>query len=609
MPPNAQVRSPSAWRSRSPPASPRAVAAASPRAPTRRPRPPRPRPRWRRSAATRRCPRPRPNFKPVKADTLSVVTSLPGPGFWEGSDSDPTKVTSGYEYDIAKCMQSTFGLTELNVRNVSFDAIVAGTVTNYDVALSQVSITSDRAKVVVVLRAVLRVEAGRAHARSDKSIAHARRGQEATKWGVQTATTAIDLLEEHRRRQPALVPATSPTRTPRSKPSRSTPSSSTPRSTSVKRPARTGKFHVVAQFNQPGGPDQYGAILPKGSANVAPVNAVFKSNERLGRAEGAHRQGPDRRPRHAHDHPDHHGARHRDSDGDASRLRTHRPAADAGRCRASSPASPAPSSARSPRSRSTLVTWAGLRAFDQSLTIGAPGPQIALGIEIALGHRGARRSGVRRAARSPRSFRARRLADEGRIARRPHRGRRRPRRSALRDRARPRRRGRRVRRVLPRRQQTGASAPCCSTGISIWSSRTALLRGFWWNIKLFVVAEVLVLVWALVVAVVRQLPGPGVRARSASSRSSTPTCSAACPTIIVIYLIGFGFPLAGVEPFATHMSGEHPALLARRRSRSCSCTARTSPRCTAPASRASTGARPRRRARSGSRSGRRCATS
>ena len=53
------------------------------------------------------------NFKPVKADTLSVVTSLPGPGFWEGSDSDPTKLTSGYEYDIAKCMQSMFGLHEL----------------------------------------------------------------------------------------------------------------------------------------------------------------------------------------------------------------------------------------------------------------------------------------------------------------------------------------------------------------------------------------------------------------------------------------------------------------------------------------------------------------
>src|ERR1700752_4552018 len=50
------------------------------------------------------------NLKPVKADTLSVVTSLPGPGFWEGSDSDPTKVTSGYEYDMANGMPQRFGL-------------------------------------------------------------------------------------------------------------------------------------------------------------------------------------------------------------------------------------------------------------------------------------------------------------------------------------------------------------------------------------------------------------------------------------------------------------------------------------------------------------------
>ena len=43
-----------------------------------------------------------------------------------------------------------------------------------------------------------------------------------------------------------------------------------------------GKFHVVAQFNQPGGPDQYGAVLPKGSTNVAAIDAVFKSMKDAG---------------------------------------------------------------------------------------------------------------------------------------------------------------------------------------------------------------------------------------------------------------------------------------------------------------------------------------
>ncbi len=88
----------------------------------------------------------------------------------------------------------------------------------------------------------------------------------------------------------------------------------------------------------------------------------------------------------------------------------------------------------------------------------------------------------------------------------------------------------------------------------IWRGRTALLHGFWWNIKIFVVAQVLVLVWALLVAVVRQLPG----------RPFTPIRLLAIiyadvfrgvPAIIVIYLIGFGFPLAGIQPFSTHLSG------------------------------------------------------
>jgi polar amino acid transport system permease protein len=89
----------------------------------------------------------------------------------------------------------------------------------------------------------------------------------------------------------------------------------------------------------------------------------------------------------------------------------------------------------------------------------------------------------------------------------------------------------------------------------IWSSRTALIRGFWWNIRLFVVAEVLVLIWSMIVAVVRQLPGPAFAPVRFLAIAYTDVFRG-IPAIIVIYLIGFGFPLAGVEPFATHMSGD-----------------------------------------------------
>lgn len=77
----------------------------------------------------------------------------------------------------------------------------------------------------------------------------------------------------------------------------------------------------------------------------------------------------------------------------------------------------------------------------------------------------------------------------------------------------------------------------------MWRGRVALWRGFLLNVKIFVVAQVLVLVWALVIAVVRMLPG----------RACAPVRWLAIvytdlfrgiPAIIVIWLIVFGFGLA-----------------------------------------------------------------
>jgi polar amino acid transport system substrate-binding protein len=219
------------------------------------------------------------DFKPVKADTLSVVTSLPGPGFWEGSDSDPTKLKSGYEYDIAKCMQSMFGLKNFSVRNVSFDAIVAGTVTNYDLALSQVSITSDRAKVVSFSVPYFESQQGilMKAGKSISTLAEAKK----LNWGVQTATTAIDLLKSIGVNNPHTY--TDLTSAYTALEAGQVDAVLIDTAINLGEAARSnGKFHVVAQFNQPGGPDHYGAILPKGSANVAAVNAVFNAMDASG---------------------------------------------------------------------------------------------------------------------------------------------------------------------------------------------------------------------------------------------------------------------------------------------------------------------------------------
>ena len=215
------------------------------------------------------------SFKPVVADTLTVVTSLPGPGFWEGSDTDPTKLTSGYEYDIAKCMEADFGLHKLVVENKSFDAIVAGTITKYDLALSQISITPERAKVVSFSVPYFQSQQGilmKASATAPTTLEEAKK----LNWGVQTSTTAVDLLKSIGVNTPHSYSQLSDAYVALQADQIQAMLIDT--AINLGEAARSnGKFKVVAQFNQPGGPDQYGAILPKGSANVSAVNAVFNA--------------------------------------------------------------------------------------------------------------------------------------------------------------------------------------------------------------------------------------------------------------------------------------------------------------------------------------------
>ena len=220
------------------------------------------------------------DFKPVVADTLSVVTSLPGPGFWEGSDTDPTKLTSGYEYDIAKELQKQFGLSKLSVRNIGFDAIVAGSVTKYDLALSQISIRCDRAKVATFSMPYFESQQG-VLTRTADSITTLAQAKKA-KWGVETVTTAIDLLKKIGVDNPHSYQSLADAYTALDAGQIDAVLIDT--AINLGEAARSkGKFHVTSQFDQTTGPDEYGAFLPKGSANIGAVNAAFKDMKDSGK--------------------------------------------------------------------------------------------------------------------------------------------------------------------------------------------------------------------------------------------------------------------------------------------------------------------------------------
>jgi polar amino acid transport system permease protein len=197
------------------------------------------------------------------------------------------------------------------------------------------------------------------------------------------------------------------------------------------------------------------------------------------------------------------------------------------------------------------LLWSGLRAFHDSLGLDDPGRQIVLAIEIVMGVaalvvpafaiRAIRRSlRARDLARAGRSLDARTAAEDSRDD---------------------------VLYVIG----LGLVAAILAGGAFfvsgndasvrtvmfdwdiMWQGHEALFRGFWWNVRLFIAAEAIVLVWALIVAIVRQLPGDAFRPLRWLAIVYADVFRG-IPTIIVIFLVVYGFPLAGVEPFASHMS-------------------------------------------------------
>lgn len=83
---------------------------------------------------------------PVNNNVLTVETSLPSPGWWNGDTPDAIK--DGYEYCLSANIAHRAGLEGVKVVNVAFDALVAGLTKNFDLAFSSISVTDARRKVV-----------------------------------------------------------------------------------------------------------------------------------------------------------------------------------------------------------------------------------------------------------------------------------------------------------------------------------------------------------------------------------------------------------------------------------------------------------------------------
>ncbi|MBX6321548.1 MAG: amino acid ABC transporter permease [Rhodospirillaceae bacterium] len=94
----------------------------------------------------------------------------------------------------------------------------------------------------------------------------------------------------------------------------------------------------------------------------------------------------------------------------------------------------------------------------------------------------------------------------------------------------------------------------------IFDSFDLVVAAFWRNVYIFCIAEVLVLVWGLVIAIARLLPGPAAQPIRMIVTAYTDVFRG-LPAIICIYLVGFGLPLAGL-PVIKDFPPEWFAILA-----------------------------------------------
>jgi polar amino acid transport system substrate-binding protein len=213
------------------------------------------------------------DFTPVTDDTLTVVTNLPAPGFWNGDD--PAAITGGYEYDIALALQEGLGLSELKVVNVSFDQLVAGQVGDFDVALSQVTITDERKQVVDFTEPYFASDQG-VLVMAGTEVASVEDAK-ALQWGVQSGTTGADYLAETLQPEQEAQVFQDLAAGFAALEAGQVDAFMMDTAIVLGRASESGGTQEVAAQFKTG--EQYGGILPKGSENADAINTILEELE------------------------------------------------------------------------------------------------------------------------------------------------------------------------------------------------------------------------------------------------------------------------------------------------------------------------------------------
>jgi polar amino acid transport system substrate-binding protein len=208
------------------------------------------------------------SIQPAVPGQLTYETNLPAPG-WNNGDT-PDTIKDGYEYCLAANVAWRLGLDKVVIKNVDFDALVAGQTKDFDIGLSQISITDKRKEVVQFSVPYFDSDVG-VLAKKGKKIESG--DMKGLRIGVQQGTTGADFVAD------TLKPKTA------AKVFADTPAMFTALMANQIDVAMTDTAIVVPQAATSGGKqvvvgqyktgEQYGALFPKGSANAAVIDKVM----------------------------------------------------------------------------------------------------------------------------------------------------------------------------------------------------------------------------------------------------------------------------------------------------------------------------------------------
>lgn len=209
--------------------------------------------------------------KPAKAGQLTVEVSLPAPIWWNGDT--PELIKDGMEYCFAAEIAWRAGFDKMEVINVGWDALVTGQTNDFDLALSEISITDERKKVVDFSIPYFSSDIG-VLAKADAPVDEKTIKERTV--GVQVATTGASFVTDVLKVPTAQIQAYPDqgdmfTALAAGQIDAAVTDTSIVLAEELK---SSGKHMVVGQYKTG---ESYGALYPKGGTNNATIDKIIKA--------------------------------------------------------------------------------------------------------------------------------------------------------------------------------------------------------------------------------------------------------------------------------------------------------------------------------------------